>query len=250
MVHPKVPGTPQTLSQEIEQRANELAKLDIDTLLLVFSGHATKEDAIRKFILGSEEEVLSNEELFGKIQTLVNKVRKLVVLLDNCLADLSCYCHLKKPDLAYIQMNACERHQQTTLNRKTGSLFIQSFVQAFEKEAKQSPCVSNDQYCEYCKRWTENGPFIMLSELFEYLEGHVERYSEQISRNISPKLTKQNASSYDEIIAFKVSHTIKVKMLPTKPKGSSKFLRLPFEKNDNQKRVESLWEEFKGRYVL
>lgn len=214
------PGVEDIIVPKLETASKELAEsAQLDTLLLVFSGHHELIGDEDQFTMGGEQEKISTDKLFFSISEVIKKVDKIIVLLDCCYARVPCFCSRISDtnskaifrEKAVIQINSCSSKQESLFDRN-GSYFLQTFIQAFSLEVKDS-CFRKSGSCQPCAKWnTEKNEIAMLSRVFEYMEDHADG-------NVTPKITMINCSTHDEVLAFKADMQVNVSItckFPTK----------------------------------
>ncbi|XP_052786573.1 uncharacterized protein LOC128221926 isoform X2 [Mya arenaria] len=159
-----------THSEQLEKAFSNIDTPEINTLVLVYSGHHGEEG----FRIDSD--LLTDDALENKINGLKH-VKKVILFLDCCFPK-----KLNLGDKTVLQFNAVKREQKASSGR-TGSQFINEIVDALTKSWK----------CGCC----QNSPIIRHFDLQEYLSRHAN------SDSTEPSHQTYTAGEIDVILTFR-----------------------------------------------
>ncbi|WAR29090.1 hypothetical protein MAR_002658, partial [Mya arenaria] len=167
---PVVKTSTTTHSEQLEKAFSNIDTPEINTLVLVYSGHHGEEG----FRIDSD--LLTDDALENKINGLKH-VKKVILFLDCCFPK-----KLNLGDKTVLQFNAVKREQKASSGR-TGSQFINEIVDALTKSWK----------CGCC----QNSPIIRHFDLQEYLSRHAN------SDSTEPSHQTYTAGEIDVILTFR-----------------------------------------------
>ena len=195
-----VPSSPdksnEALWPKVEEEVDKFAEeKDIDTLLLYFTCHGTKEqaDASNQFQLGSPSDSI-NQQQFEELLKRLDEEIKLIMILDRCYPVL-----VKFKDRKFVQINSCKETEIARMN-KDGSFFTKWFIQGLKAKSEPNNCAGD---CKHCNDyWKRNTSFITVESLYDYIKGHLKENKKQTPvRSI-------NLKDHDSNIAYYTGSTV------------------------------------------
>ena len=165
--------------------------MDIDTLLIYFSCHGNKEN--QSFILASDSDSFTKEEFQNELKRLKN-IKTLLIVLDRCFPPSLNFDDDKDK---YVLINACGHDEETSFSTEFGSTFTQYFIKGLKGRSERDTC---NEECEICDDfWRKNTYFITVSHLFDFVEKHVKKKSNNESTpTLSGKHILRNIAFYTD----------------------------------------------------
>lgn len=215
-VCPKVPGTPGKMMSHLENAVKELSKRknQLETLVFLFSGNHSKDHG---YMLGDKNEFVTKEKLESMMIGLTPEVKKFIVFLDCCSADI--FTSLGDANRSLMQLNACDKSEKSIV--ETGGGIITRFViQAFTGKARGIECeikeINQAHTNESC---SISGNFITIHRLHTYVHDHVTAYFKTKSNNpkneqFKPTFTALGANMDTVVVAYNYQNKVELVFIP------------------------------------
>lgn len=204
IVCPQEPGSKCEMKMDLLNAFKELLekKEQLEALVFLFSGHHSAEYG---FQLGSDEEFITKEELLKQMKALKPYVKKFLVFLDCCSAEM--FTELNDDKCILIQLNACGEREKSIIETD-GSIVTKYIIQAFTREARNVPCLL-EGITHNCNLF---GNFFTIQSLYEYIQEHVKEHLKMNKKlaSFQPLFSAVAVDKQTSVVAYRYNFKVEL----------------------------------------